>query len=407
MLKTSVIHRKWLPPFHPVSWGVIMGTLLSRTGFFMTIPFLGIYLGEVKGLDPTTIGAILGVSFLVGTFSSFFGGALSDRIGRYPVMIFSIFLWSLVFLAFTLADSAWSFLILNAVNGFCRNVFEPTARALLTDVTREEERVSVFNARYFAINIGGAAGPLLGLQLGSSVSELPFHICASIYALYGVAIIALMLRYGRNSRAGSKTSVDLKSSMKVIFSDKVFRYFLIGNLFVMAGFSHLETTLSQYLGGNRIGTYSYLFFINAASVLLLQYPIIALAKRVTALTALKIGSILFGLGLFGFGYFTELPGLIVSMVIFTIGEILCMVIGDVVIGEIAPEQLRGTYYGASGFSFLGQSFGAWIGGYLLSSFGLGQGPLIFGILMCLTFFAYPFFQLGQSSHNRQNTTLAG
>ncbi|MET3292938.1 UNVERIFIED_CONTAM: hypothetical protein ABID98_005635 [Brevibacillus sp. OAP136] len=32
--------------FHPVAWGVILGTFLSRTGFFMTIPFLGIYLGK-------------------------------------------------------------------------------------------------------------------------------------------------------------------------------------------------------------------------------------------------------------------------------------------------------------------------------------------------------------------------
>jgi hypothetical protein len=40
------------------------------------------------------------------------------------------------------------------------------------------------------------------------------------------------------------------------------------------------------------------------------------------------------------------------MAVFTIGEILCIVIGNVLIGEIAPEHLRGAYYGANGFALI-------------------------------------------------------
>lgn len=63
----------------------------------------------------------------------------------------------------------------------CRSVFEPSARALLTDVTPEERRMSVFNARYYAINLGGAIGPLVGLSLGASKNPLPFLISAGVY----------------------------------------------------------------------------------------------------------------------------------------------------------------------------------------------------------------------------------
>lgn len=65
------------------------------------------------------------------------------------------------------------------------------------------------------------------------------------------------------------------------------------------------------------------------------------------------------------------------------------------IGEIAPEHLRGAYYGASGFAFIGQSVCAWIGGISLKVLGFGQGPVIFAILMLLTFIAFPFFHRGQ------------
>ncbi|RNB79514.1 MFS transporter [Brevibacillus fluminis] len=381
--------------FHPVAWGVILGTFLSRTGFFMTIPFLGIYLGKVKGIDPATIGAILAVSFFVGTLSSFFGG-LSDRLGRYPVMIGSMAVWSLAFAGFALADETWLFFVLSAINGLCRSIFEPAARALLTDVTPPERRANAFHARYFAINIGGAIGPLLGLKLGAggSASFLPFLVSSAISVVYVAVIVCFMLTYRQQLREKT-TTIPIRQMVKTVFTDKVFRYFLLGNVFVAGAYSHLDTTLSQYIGNDRVEAYSFLFIVNTLSVLVFQFPLAKLMKRFSSLTSLKAGCLLFGIGLFGFGMFDNMVLLAFSMVLFTIGEILCFVIGDVLIGEIAPEHLRGAYYGASGFAFIGQSAGAWLGGILLNAFGFGQGPVIFGVLMLLAFLAFPFFHRGQ------------
>jgi MFS family permease len=93
------------------------------------------------------------------------------------------------------------------------------------------------------------------------------------------------------------------------------------------------------------------------------------------------------------------------MVVFTTGEILCYVIGDVLIGEIAPAHLRGAYYGAGGFMIIGQSAGTWIGGMLLSALGMGQGPVIFSILMLLAFMAFPFFHRGQKLREKQQKAV--
>ncbi len=385
-----------LPRFHPVAWGVIIGTFLSRTGFFMTLPYLGIYLGKVKGIDPATVGAILAVSLLAGTMSSFFGGALSDRLGRYPVMITSMSLWSLVLIGFAFANDTWAFFLLSSLNGLFRSVFEPTARALLADVTPAEHRTDAFNARYFAINLGGAIGPLAGLKLGagSSASMLPFFASAAIFAVYALLLVVFMVMFKQKVQERS-SSVTINQMARIVLTDNVFLYFLLGNVFVAGAYSHLDTTLSQYIGHDRVESYSFLFVVNTLSVLVLQYPLAKLMKRFSSLTALKAGCLLFGLGLFGFGLFDNLFMLALSMVVFTAGEILCFVIGDVLIGEIAPEHLRGAYYGASGFAFIGQSVCAWFGGILLNLLGFGQGPVIFAILMLLAFLAFPFFQRGQ------------
>lgn len=408
MILLNITHKslRKLPHFHPVAWGVIIGTFLSRTGFFMTIPFLGIYLGKVKEIDPATIGAILAVSFFVGTLSSFFGG-LSDRFGRYPVMIVAMAVWSLAFAGFALADSTWLFFVLSALNGLCRSIFEPTARALLADVTPAKRRSTAFHARYFAINIGGAIGPLIGLKLGAGglASFLPFLVSSVIFAVYAIALVCFMLAF-RQQLQEKTTTVPIRQMVQSVFKDKVFRYFLLGNVFVAAAYSHLDTTLAQFIGSERVEAYSFLFVVNTLSVLVFQFPLAKLMKRYSSLTSLKAGCLLFGIGLLGFGVFDNLFLLAFAMVLFTIGEIFCFVIGDVLIGEIAPEHLRGAYYGASGFAFIGQSAGAWLGGLLLHAFGFGQGPVIFGLLMLLTFLAFPFFHRGQYLWERQKGTAA-
>lgn len=387
--------RTWAH-FHPVAWGVIIGTFLSRTGFFMVIPFLGIYLGKVKGVDPATVGAILAASFLVGTLCSFLGGALSDRLGRYPVMITAMAAWSLTLLGFAFAEEVWQFFLMSSLNGLFRSIFEPTARALLADVTPPERRSDAFHARYFAINIGGAIGPLMGLKLGagSTASLLPFFVSAAIFAAYAVVLVILMLAFKHTVPEKSEIT-PMGQMVRIVFTDKVFLYFLVGNVFLAGAYSHLDTTLSQYIGHDRIEAYSLLFIVNTLSVVVLQYPLAKLMKRFSSLTALKAGCLLFGLGLFGFGLFDNLALLALSMVVFTAGEVLSFVIGDVLIGEIAPSHLRGAYYGASGFAFIGQSVCAWFGGILLNTLGFGHGPTIFAILMLLTFLAYPFFHRGQ------------
>jgi len=391
-----------LPQFHPVAWGVIIGTFLARTGFFMTLPFLGIYLGKGKGIDPALVGAILAASLLAGTLSSFVGGALSDRFGRYPVMVSAMTAWSIVLLGFAFASDVWLFFLLSAMNGLCRSVFEPAARALLADVTPAERRSAAFNARYFAINVGGAIGPLVGLKLGagSAYPLLPFVSSAAIFLIYALVLIIFMFAFKEQVPKKSE-AVPIKTMFSIVFTDRIFLYFLLGNIFVAGAYSHLDTTLSQYIGHNRIESYSFLFVINTLSVLVLQYPLAKLMKRYAPLTALKAGCLLFGLGLFGFGIFDHMAGLALAMVVFTTGEILCFVIGDVLIGEIAPAHLRGAYYGASGLAFIGQSACAWIGGILLKLLGFDQGPLLFTILMLLAFVALPFFHQGQQLRERR------
>ncbi|MGV3489656.1 MAG: MDR family MFS transporter [Tuberibacillus sp.] len=382
---------------HPAAWIIIIGTLLARAGFFMTIPYLGMYLHEVKGMTPATIGAVLSVSFIANTLSGFIGGPLSDRFGRYPVMIGSMLLWTLVFLGFHLADATWLFFLLNGLSGFCRNTFETAAKALLTDVTHSSERNKAFQLRYLAINIGACAGPLVGLQIGTSHSGAAFIVTGSLYFLLALILFGswLFLSHSGNNQRSTPVQQE-KLHFRLVFSilmkDKAFRYITVANFFIYSGYGHLDTTVSQYMGGDEVGMYSLLFMVNGLAILSLQYPLMKWSRRFSSMTSIKLGTLFFGISLLGLGFFHSLPLLVLSIIFFSAGEILCFIIGDVVISDLAPKSMRGLYFGASGLAFLGQSAGAWAGGFLLGLFGYDHGGTVFSILALLTWIAFPFLQ---------------
>ena len=131
----------------PITINIIVGTLFGRLATSMCIPFLAIYLTQEKQVSPAMTGAIIAVSSLFGIAASFFGGYLSDRWGRKRILLLSIFAWGLVFVGFAFTQSIAGFFIMNALNGLCRAVFEPTSRAMLSDLTDEKNRLIIFNLR--------------------------------------------------------------------------------------------------------------------------------------------------------------------------------------------------------------------------------------------------------------------
>ncbi|MFN2747961.1 MDR family MFS transporter [Bacillus sp. z60-18] len=372
---------------HPVGWNIILGTLFSRMSVSMSIPFLSIYLTQVKGVSPALTGIIVSVSSLAGIVMSFYGGYLSDLFGRKIVMITSVFCWAFVFVSFVFADSVLAFFVINVLNGLCQSIFEPASRALLSDISKEENRLKMFNLRYTAINIGVVFGPLIGLRLGAAKTALPFLIAGLTYFLYGLSLIFSFRKFniGENNRKEDKTTI--ATAFHVIRKDKVFLITLFGVILSISGYAHFSTTLPQYFAAKMedgVTVFSWLLVLNAIVVLLVQYPIVNTMKKFPPIHSIILGNILisFSLLFFSFSVNPVIWGIIV--IFFTIGEVLIFSMVDMLVDEIAKPGLKGTYFGATGFNRLGNVIGPWLGGFLLSYFGVNGSIYIFFILFVTT-----------------------
>ncbi|OAB38407.1 MDR family MFS transporter [Paenibacillus glacialis] len=386
-----------LKQIHPLSWTIIIGTIFGRMATSMSIPFLSIYLIKTMGATASQTGIVVAVSSLIGVFASFYGGYISDIIGRKKVLLISVFGWALVFIGFAVADKIWIFFVMNALNGLCRAMFEPTSRALLADITPQESKLLVFNLRYAAVNLGVVFGPILGLQMGASGSSWSFIIAGIVYVFYGVTLIIQFIRY---SELGSATSVSseritLVGAFRAISGDRVFIYVLMGMIFCVLGYGHFSSTLAQFMEMSpRIEDgatwFSYMLSLNAIVVLACQFPIVKYASKLPPVIPLILGSIFVSSSLLIFGIFQSFIGLMVGVILFTIGEVLMFTMNDVLIDHIAKPELRGTYFGMIGFNNLGNVMAPLLGGFLLDALGADSSVIIFTIIAVTSAFGIPF-----------------
>jgi len=234
-----------------------------------------------------------------------------------------------------------------------------------------------------------------------------FFVVTAVYVLYGLIITSLFRKYPFEESDASKARPRLTETFRVLRADKTFRYVIIGMIFAIIGYSQFNSTLPQFIAfhdgfsdGSRL--FAYLLTVNAITVLIVQYPIMRFGIRVSPIKSLFFGVATLSIGLLLIGFASEVWVLFVAMVIFTVGEVLMFTMTDVLTDELAPEHLRGTYFGAMGLTALGQSVGPIIGGLLLDGFNNAALP-VFGSLAVVTACGAFFFM---GAFTERKATLA-
>ncbi|PRS93322.1 MFS transporter [Bacillus subtilis] len=399
--------KKW-KDIHPISWTIIIGTIFGRMATSMSIPFLAIYLTAVQGASASYAGLIIAASSSVGILASFYGGYISDKFGRKNMMLVSIFGWMLVFAGFAAASHLWVFFVVNALNGLCKSLFEPASKALLSDMTEEKTRLLVFNLRYAAINIGVVFGPVLGLYFGSSQSTTPFLVPAVIYGLYGIVLALQFKKHPSLSAPAQSRNMSVREAFMVTQKDYLFTIALVGITLCTFGYSQFSSTFPQYMAqnpliGNGTKLYGLMLTLNAIVVLATQFPIVHFAKRFSPLCSLMLGNVMVSISMAIFTVSHGVPSILMIVITFTIGEVLLFSMMDLYVDQIAKTGLKGTYFGAIGFSQLGNVIGPWVGGICIDLFGAGRPIYIFSVLSGITLLGLPFLAFAYRQMKTETT----
>ena len=359
----------------------------------MALPFLALYLSNTHGIHPVWIGLTIGLSPLTGTIGGFIGGYFSDRYGRKKIMLWTILVWGLVYFGFSQASHIGVFMVLNALNGLCRSFFEPASQAMMADLTSPKKRKRVFSLRYTAINIGASLGPLLGVYIAQFSTSLPFLLTGLMYLLYGGTLLLMLNRYSISLMTPVR-HLPLMDTLIVTWKDKTLLVFIIGGILINVGYSQIDSNLPQYIQqsfSDGVALFAKLVALNAILVIILQVPLSLLSERWPVLRVMILGSLFFAVGFVSFGFATTAIGMMIAMAIVTIGEIFIFPSTSVFIDQIAPEDRKGTYFGAGQFRSIGSFTGPILGGWLLQDYG---GNFLFSVIAVIILFSIFFFSLG-------------
>ncbi|MGI8840769.1 MAG: TCR/Tet family MFS transporter [Caulobacteraceae bacterium] len=313
-----------LRPPRAAAFGFIFATaLMNAVSFGIMIPILPNLIKQMVGGDTasasewnvlfaTTWGAM---QFLIGPVL----GMLSDRYGRRPVLLISIFGLCVDFLFMAFAPTlAWLYAG-RILNGMTASSFS-TANAYVADITPPDRRARNFGMMGSAFGFGFVIGPSLGGVLGEISLRLPFMVAAGlclVNGIYGLLVLPESLAPERRTASMNWRRANPLGALAFLREHgELLSLAAVGFLFQLAQVV-LPTIFVLYTGyryGWTPAILGFTFMATGAAMIVVQMFFVGpLVKRVGERGAVLVGA---GVGALGFVIYALAPsGLIYLMAI--------------------------------------------------------------------------------------------
>ncbi|MDF2794645.1 MAG: Multidrug resistance protein [Pseudomonas orientalis] len=348
----------------------------------ITSPLLTLFLSNKLGLNQQDVGLLLGIAVFIATLLALYGGYVIDRLEKRRLLILAMFSSAVGFVLLTFAENLYLTTLTVVITETASALFLIGSKAILSENLPIGQRAKAFSLRYTLTNIGYATGPMLGVVIAGVYPIAPFLIAG------GIAFFSIFLMTGI-PRAATPAIGPAPSFLKTLVTlknDRTLIMFTCGCLLSTVVHGRFTLYLSQYLlvthdSKRALEIMAALLACNAITVILLQYQIGRFLDREKLRYWIAAGTSLFIVGLIGFSLADDMLSWCVAMFIFTLGEMIIYPAEFLFVDTLAPEELRGSYYGAQNLAALGGALSPVICGYLLLQ---TPAPTMFYALSALT-----------------------
>jgi MFS family permease len=353
------------------------GGLVNAFGNGVVLPFLFIYLHNVRGIGLATVGLIVATHAVVSIVSGPIFGSQIDRFGGKAMLAISLGVLTLGFGAYALVEVPWQGFVVAAVSGVGAGGFWPSQSTLLTGLTPREQRPSAFAMQRVVMNLGIGIGALVGGLIATADEPRTFTVLflldAATFLVYGVVMLALV---PSPQLAGADGAAGRTGSYRDVLRHGAFVSVISLNaLFILAGFSGFDVlpVYAKNEAGLTETQIGLLFFVNTIVIVLAQLPIARLARGHRRMPTLALFGVLWAgawLLVPVAGAATTSTALVILgfvMAVFAIGQCLHGAVAAPLVADLARPHLLGRYMALNALSWqIGFALGPAIGAYALA-----------------------------------------
>jgi MFS family permease len=364
------------------------GGLANSFGNGLAIPFLFIYLHNIRGIDLATAGLIVGTNGAVGLVAGPVIGSLIDRVGGKATLRLSLLFMTVGYGAYPFVHEAWHGFLVSAVAGIGNGGFWPSQSSLIAGLTPVDRRHTAFAMQRVMMNLGiglgGLSGGLIATTDRPGTFTVLFLLDAATFLVF-IGALAFVPQPERVLREPGRSGSYLD-----VLRNRVFIAVLALNVvFIAAAMAQFETfpVYAKNEAGLSEKGIGVIWFANTVVIVLAQLPIArALEGRRRMPTLALLGVVwasalaLIPLAATSFDGSATFALFLVAFAVFAVGECLHGTVQAPLVADLADHRLIGRYMALSAFSWsVGFTIGPMIGGFVLEhaphAWWLGAGAV--------------------------------
>lgn len=338
-----------------------VGSALSAFGIGFTVPFLYVYVAEVRGLGASAAGIVLAAFAMAALVVLPFTGRAIDRRGPLPVLVAASVVASVGAVGLGFATYEPAAIVAAAVLGAGTAVLQPALATMIVWCSAPETRTRSFATQFFLQNLGLGIGGLIGGQIVDESKPDSFLLLFSIEAVMFLVLagIVLTVRMPQAPALGEAVPKDEgKGGMRALLGHRAMvQLCVLGFVLFFACYGQFESGLSAYgveAAGISASTLGIALAANTAMIVIAQFAVLKLVERrkrsrVIAAVGLIWTVAWLAAGYAGIGHGSQAmatAAFISTYALFGLGEAMLSPTVAPLVADLAPAGMVGSYNSA-------------------------------------------------------------
>lgn len=343
---------------------VQLGNALSAFGSGFTMPYIFVYVDQVRGLGSFAAGMVFTVFALAALFVLPFAGRGIDRYGPRPVLLAGAGLAAVGAFSVGQASSMPGLLIASFLFGGGVTTCQPALATMIVRCSTPKTRSHAFALQFTLINLGMGIGALVGGQIVNVADPSSLTRLFTIEALTFLGLAAITgtahasKSHSPNAAPVALAAAGAKSGLRTLLADKAMvRLLALAGLIFFTCYGQFESGVAAFATDTvhtAPATLGMAIGANAVTIVVLQMFMVRVTARRRRTTAMAATGVVW-LGAWGMALLAGLirgdqlaatVAIVSVYALFGVGEsMLAPTLGPMV-ADLAPARWLGTYNSA-------------------------------------------------------------